>query len=309
MNQKLVLMVIIATIFTSCKKYEVSEPLDLSKLSTVTVKGTLYANLDQTNSILEYVPEGLKVTASIPYSDYDINNTSGGNHILTATIDKKGSFSIDIPVLSTGVNVKISFESFTYDVLKGVGTDTLRELTQFTLPIKTVNGLGKGNSAETVKLSENYAIESTDTNSMTFTPTTKVKFSGTVTFLKEHKKYTVITTTDTITRDTNIFAPIPAGVSLIVDIVSKDEHGREFKQTKTVKTTASGSYEIEVPVVYNGSADIKIKSNEIWQYEDRVTGKSYLYNYELNVTKTIYFVDYKNQDYKYVQGDLVYEVE
>lgn len=310
MNSKLVLMmVIIATVFTSCKKYEVSDPLDLSTLSTVTIKGTLYADLNLTNSVTEFVPEGLQVTASIPYADYDANNFSGGNHVVTATIDKQGSFSIDIPVVSTGVNVNLSFESFSYNVIKAIGEDTLRELTQFTLPVKAVNGLGKGNSAETVKLAETYAIESTDPNGNTFTPETKIKFGGTLLYLKEYKNYTVITPTDTITRDTNIYAPVPAGVVLTVSILSVDEHGRQFSQTKTVKTTTSGKYEIEVPMVNNGYADIVVYSNEIWQYENRILGKTYLYNYDLTITKRLYFVNYTNQDNTYSQGTLVTEVE
>ena len=96
---------------------------------------------------------------------------------------------------------------------------------------------------------------------------------------------------------------------LTVSILSVDEHGRQFSQTKTVKTTTSGKYEIEVPMVKNGYADIAVYSNEIWQYENRILGKNYLYNYDLNITKRLYFVNYTAQNYTYSQGTLVTEVE
>lgn len=309
MKRKLMLMLVVLAAFTSCKKYELSDPLDLSTLPTVTVKGTLYADLNLTNSTLEYIPEGLRVTVSVPYADYDANNSSSGNHIITTTIDNKGSFSVNIPIVSSGVTATVSFESFMYDVIMAIGEDTIREARQFSLPPKTINGLGQGNSAETVKLLENYGIESTDPNSGTFTPTTKVKFEGTLLYLKEHKKYTVINGTDTVTRDTNIYAPVPAGVTLTVEIYSVDEFGREFFQTKKVKTTSSGGYSIEIPVVSKGYADIEITSEEIWQYEDRILGKTYLYTYELNAAERVYFVDYKNKEYRYVKSNFVYEIE
>ncbi len=309
MKRKLMLMLVVLAVFTSCQKYELSDPLDLSTLPTVTVKGTLYADLNLTNSTLEYIPEGLRVTVSVPYADYDANNSSSGNHIITTTIDNKGSFSVNIPVISSGVTATVSFESFVYDVIMGIGEDTIRETMQFSLPPKTINGLGQGNSAETVKLLENYGIESTDPNIGTFTPTTKVKYEGTLLYLKEYKNYTVITPTDTVTRDTNIYAPVPAGVTLTVEINSVDEFGRDFYQVKKVKTTSSGGYSIEIPVASKGYADIEITSEEIWQYEDRILGKAYLYNYKLEAAKKVYFVDYKNQEYKYVKGDLIYEIE
>src|SRR5690554_4314350 len=101
-------LVMLALSFTSCKKYEVSAPLDLSELPTVTVKGDLYAELDKTNNVKEKAPSGLTVTVSIPLSDYNPSNTSGGKHIITTTVDGNGKFSIEVPVLTSGVNATIS---------------------------------------------------------------------------------------------------------------------------------------------------------------------------------------------------------
>src|SRR5690554_3864893 len=90
-----------ALAFTSCKKYEVSEPLNLSELRKVTIQGSLFAELDETNAGLEKAPQGLKITVSVPFSDYNPNTTSG-NHIVTTTTDANGNFSIQVPVVSNG---------------------------------------------------------------------------------------------------------------------------------------------------------------------------------------------------------------
>ncbi len=305
MGKKFMLMVIIAMIFTSCKKYELSEPLDLSTLPTVTVKGTLYADLDKTNAILEYVPEGLTVSVAVPYIDYDPNNTSNGNYIITTKIDKKGSFSVNIPIVSSGVNATISFESFTYNVIDAVTEDTAYTRIQFVLPSIVKPDLGKGYSTETIKIESTYSVDAVDANANTFIPKSTVKLSGTLTYLKERKNYTV----DSVTRDTLIYAPVPEGTVLNMLITSYDEFDREFKQVKTIKTTSGGKYSVTVPMVNKGKADVEIKSEQILEYEDRIIDKKYLYNYELNVSKSMYNVDYENENFKYVQGDLIYEIE
>jgi len=299
------LMVMIAILFTACKKYELSDPLDLSTLPTVTLKGTFYADLDLTNAVLEYVPEGLTVSIAIPYSDYDPNNVSNGNHIITTKIDKNGSFSVNVPVVSSGVNATITVESFIYDVIGAITDDTARVRMQFALAPIVKNDLGKGYSTETVKIEDTYAVDNVDPNAGAFTPNSTVKLSGTLTYLKEHKEYRV----DTVTRDTLIYAPITEGVSLYVTITSYDMYGREFQQSKTVKTTSGGKYSIDVPMVNKGYAEVEIYSEEILEYEDRILDKKFLFNYVLDETKTLYNVDYTNEDFKYVQETPIYEIE
>ena len=228
------LMVMIAILFTACKKYELSDPLDLSTLPTVTLKGTFYAELDKTNAVLEYVPEGLTVSIAIPYVDYDPNNVSAGNYVITTKIDKKGSFSVNVPIVSSGVNATITVESFIYDVIDAITDDTAFTRTQFALVPIVKNDLGKGYSTETVKIEDTYVVDNVDPNAMTFTPNSTVKLSGTLTYWKEEKENKDTTVPPTI----SVFVPMIEGVSLYVTITSYDTYGREFKQSKTVKTTS-----------------------------------------------------------------------
>jgi len=303
------LMVMIAILFTACKKYELSDPLDLSTLPTVTLKGTFYAELDKTNAVLEYVPEGLTVSIAIPYVDYDPNNVSAGNHIITTKIDKKGSFSVNVPIVSSGVNATISVESFIYDVIDAITDDTAFTRTQFALVPIVKNDLGKGYSTETVKIEDTYAIDNVDPNAGAFTPNSTVKLSGTLTYWKEEKE-NKDTADPSYPSNIKVFVPMIEGVSLYVTITSKDIHGKEFKQSKTVKTTSGGKYSIDVPMVDKGQAEVKIESEQILEFENRVLDKKFLYKYKLNVQKTLYNVDYTNEDFEYQQDPTpIYEIE
>jgi len=309
MNRRIFYAVMLMLVFTSCKKYEVTEPLDLSTLPTATIQGTLYADLDLTNAILEYVPEGTKVTVSIPYADYDLTNASGGNYVLTTTIDKKGSFTINIPVVSSGVNANVSFDAFNYNVIQGITEDTMRIWTQFNLPSKLIAGVGSGSPSTSTKIEDTYNVSTTDPNGNTFNPTTKIKYSGTLDYLAEHKNYTQIIGTDTITRDTMIFKPVPKGTVINVQINTVDEFGRDFLQQKTYTVSTAGKFELDIPMVKNGYAQVAMDGEEIWDYEERILGKTYVYKYDLSVFETLYFVDYTTKKYSYSQDVLIYEKE
>ncbi len=297
--------VMLAFAFTSCKKYEVSAPLDLSSLPTATIKGDMYAQLDKTNSSLEKAPSGLTVTISIPLSDYNPNNTSGGNHIVTTTTDANGKFSIEVPVVSSGVNATISFESFTSSVLEAIGqTDVSEKTSLFELADEFVNDLGTGNSKTLLDLGTlEYQETSSDPNSGSFTPSTSVTYEGTLTYLVKRK-------VGVLQPDTLIYAPVPEGTELVIKIVSKNEFGdKEYHQTKTVTTMANGKYSFDVALVQNGTATINVKSTKILEFEDVINDQKSLNVNNLNFADNLYFVNYTNKDYQFVKGTFVQEVE
>src|SRR5690554_2501967 len=155
-----------ALAFTSCKKYEVSEPLDLSGLSKVQVSGTLLAELDESNAGLETVPAGVKVTATIYLEEYNPNNNTNDRHVISATTDANGRFSINIPVTVAGVDAELSFESFTYEkIIVDYGTEKLSEVTQYKLNSISLNDLGVDASETSVDLSGlEYNEDNTDPN-------------------------------------------------------------------------------------------------------------------------------------------------
>lgn len=296
---------VLAFAFTSCKKYEVSAPLDLSGLSKVQVSGTLLAELDESNAGLETIPAGVKVTATIDLDQYNPNNNSNDKHVVSATTDANGRFSINIPVTTAGVDVQLSFESFTYEkVFVDYGTEKLSEVTQYKLDNVSLNDLGVDASETSIDLSDLvYYEDDTDPNAGTFTPTTSITYSGVLTYEVERRA-------GVLQPDTIITAPIPAGTVLFVDIYSEDMFGREFYQSKSVTVTAGGNYSIEVPLVKNGYAEIQFGGMEILQFDDvvAVPVQKGLYEYNLYVNETLQFVDYTNQDHVYTQGTFIKEV-
>ena len=298
-------LVMLALSFTSCKKYEVSAPLDLSELPTVTVKGDLYAELDKTNNVKEKAPSGLTVTVSIPLSDYNPSNTSGGNHIITTTVDGNGKFSIEVPVLTSGVNATISFESFTATVLEDVGqTDISEKTSLFELADIAVPSLGTGNAKTLLNLGTlEYLPTSSDPNAGSFNPTTSINYEGNLTYASKRK-------VGVDQPDTLIYSPVPDGTELLVKIVSKNEFGdKEFHKTITVTTSSNGKYSFSVPLVNNGTAAIEITSMKILEFDDIILDVKSLNVNDLNVTDNLYFVNYTNKDYQYIKGTFVQEVE
>ena len=62
-------------------------------------------------------------------------------------------------------------------------------------------------------------------------------------------------------------------------------------------------------MVKNGYAQVAMDGEEIWDYEERILGKTYVYKYDLSVFETLYFVDYTTKKYSYSQDVLIYEKE
>ena len=291
--------------FTSCEEYDVTEPLSISSLRTVTVTGDVYAELDKTNSTLEKAPQGLRVTVSVPVSSYSTNNNSGEKYLTTATVDADGKFSINVPVVTNGVSATFSFESFTSSVIEEIGvTDTSRVTSLFELSNRTISGLGSGNSNEIVDLgSLEYQESSTDPNANTFTPSTSITYSGSLSY-----EYRIRAGVNQ--PDTSIFNPIPVGTVIRVDITSRDEFGtKEYKETRTIRTTANGEYTMDVPLVRNGTATIELSSTEILQLENIILDERYLYVYDLNITDNLFFVDYEDKEYEYVRGTFIRDLD
>ncbi|MDR2407619.1 MAG: hypothetical protein LBE13_05870, partial [Bacteroidales bacterium] len=94
MKRLFVLLALIAIVFASCKKYETSEELDLNTLPTVTLKGAVYAELNEGVVGLELVtPDKAEVyvTVSVPYNNYFTNN-SNGNWVKEVKVNEQGEF-------------------------------------------------------------------------------------------------------------------------------------------------------------------------------------------------------------------------
>ncbi|MCX7985966.1 MAG: hypothetical protein N2662_03405 [Bacteroidales bacterium] len=109
--------------FTSCDKEVDSTALVVNLSRTITVKGYVYAELNNRSAGLEYAPAGTKIFFSIPYSD--LNPTAvTGKWSDTTTVDDNGQFTIQIPVDDNGVNLTIEAQPFEYNQIQPFGSNS-----------------------------------------------------------------------------------------------------------------------------------------------------------------------------------------
>lgn len=248
-----------AMIFTSCKKYEVSEEINLESLPTVAIKGTVYAVLDETVSAAEYqfAPQGTVVRVSIPYEAYDIHNTSNGFYVKTTTIDSNGNYEIDVPVVSRGVEATVSFTDFTYNVKtqNGVGQEIM-VLKHFNCPDRVVAGLGAGQAeGDYIEIDAIYGANAVDPNENALVPTKTVTVSGKMEYYSK---------VDNACNEINE-KDVPAGTKVMAIITLSDPNSYRMHQvTQTVTIGASGVYEIQVPMADRCVATIDLYAEEYW---------------------------------------------
>ena len=259
MRRLFVLTAAMAMVITSCKKYEVSEPLDFGSLDYVALKGTVYANLDETVSDLQFAPTGTIVRVSVPYSAYDASNTSDGRHVVETTVGAKGEYSINVPVVAKGVNATISFMDFTAKIkrLNSVGQEEIAEK-HFRCNSITVPNLGRGRGeGDYIKIDAQYysnAVNPNDTNVIPQENLKTVSVSGKLEYLK-------IDSSGFYAED--VYVAVPDGTKITAVITLTDAGGRTYKETKLVKVTA-GVYTLSVPMVERGTASVKLYSEEFW---------------------------------------------
>jgi hypothetical protein len=299
MRKVLVPLALVAMMFASCKKYEASEALNLKSLPTVTLTGTVYANLDETTPTLEFAPAGTIVRVSVPYSDYDLNNTSGGNWISDPfTLGSDGQFTIAVPVVSSGVKATLSFSDFTYKVKQQNGVlqdETI--LKHFHCGDITKSNLGAASAeGDRIKIDAQYASTTVDPNGdVVLTPSKTVTVSGKLEYQKS---------------DTSL-AVVPEGTTIIAQITLTAPDAREYKVTKSVTVGVAGTYSIAVPMVAWGEASIKLSGEAFWEYTTVATGKRALYRYVLSTTVGgIYNVDIQpDKDETYTKGVKIKDID
>ncbi|MDR1878197.1 MAG: hypothetical protein LBQ64_01375 [Bacteroidales bacterium] len=289
---------IVAVMFTSCNKYEESNPIDLGQLPTVTLSGNVYADLDETTPSLEYAPAGTEILVSIPYADYDANNASGGNHTISATIGEEGRYSVNIPVVSSGVTATISFADFIRDVKKqnsvGQQETTPKRFICNDISVSIGSGTGQGSR---ILVNAQYTSNAVDPNASTSiaNPTHTVEVSGKIEYGNS---------------DTTVTS-IPEGTTFIAVITLTDPDGRTYKTTTTVSTGAAGTYRIQTPMVERGTASIKLDGEAFWIFLDVYTGKRALYRYVLNTSiGGIYNTPtHTNRDISYTRSTKINDID
>ena len=288
---------IIAIVFASCKKYETSEELDLSTLEKVVVKGTVYADLDETTSNPQFAPAGTKVYISVPYTQYNPNAGSGNWISEPAILNANGQFSIEVPVLSKGINAKISFDDFTYTVKRYNAAGEVENVQKyFSLNDITVNGLGsRSNNEQPLKnIDVKYTSSVTNPLQDSLTPTHEVNVETAFFYIRSNNG----NSSDTVAAsNANVFVKI----ALVID---GEVPARTYEVEKVATIDANGKINLKVPMVQGGKATITLRGEEFWKYHNGTEEKTY--RYTLTGGATVYNQDYVlAQKYFYTRGSVI----
>ena len=308
MRRLFVLTAAMAMVITSCKKYEVSQPIDLETLPTVTIKGNVYATLDETkpSGTYDLVPKSkLMVRVSIPYSNYDANNTSGGYYVKEADITGDGAYEVKVPYVSKGVTATISFMDFTYDVkVRNDYGDTRTVLKHFVRTDRTISGLGSGRSEDAYdNINAIYnAGTSSPVDSATLVSTHKVKVSGK---LEYHAA-----DTGTAPGDAQYKRVLDTKITATIVLTAPD--GRKYKDILIINVQ-NGNYQIDVPMVARGTATVELSGEGYWEFTD-IDNKRSVWRHTLSVTPPFTVYDYRDgtqegKDYQYTKGEKMYDVQ
>ena len=284
MKKLFVPLAIIAVVFASCKKYETSESLDLSNLEKVVVKGTVYADLDETTTNPQFAPAGTKVYVSVPFRQYNPKADTGNWISEPFILGSDGQFAIEVPVLSKGVNAKISFEDFTYKVKRYNSAGSIENVEKyFSLADIAVNGLGsRANNEQPLKnINAKYASIASPTGD-SLVPTHTVNVTADFFYVDNGIKDTFAV------PETKILAEITLEIE-------GDTLAREYKIKKVV-TTQNGKISLQVPMVKGGKANIVFTGEDFWTYNNGSTSKTYRYTLTSDNTASVY-----NQNYALVK--------
>ncbi|HEX2934647.1 MAG TPA: hypothetical protein VHO72_04785 [Bacteroidales bacterium] len=113
-NVILTSMMLLATMLYSCDKEIETSPVNVDKSQKATIKGYVYADLDQTTYGYELAPAGSKVIITMSYNQL-LGLNSDGTLIDTVKLGNDGSFTYQIPADADGVNVSAKVIDFVYD--------------------------------------------------------------------------------------------------------------------------------------------------------------------------------------------------
>jgi hypothetical protein len=303
MRNLFVLIALAAIMFASCKKYETSDPLDLNTLPKVTLTGTVYADLNErlngveplTGENLDGSSVKIKVQVSVPYANYFSGNNSDGNWLSAAVdVDADGNFSIDVPVVSGGVTATVSFSDFTYNVKKSntVGQE-YTVLRHFTCNNIRVSNLGEGETNRIIEAVYNPTSPNPN-NDNVLNPTGEVTVTGKLEYESDNNSTT---------------RGIPVDTKVTVIITLTDPDYRIYKKTQTIQPGYDGIYTIQVPMVEQGTATVRLVSEGFWQYTIISTGDQAYYRYTLDRTMTIYnYSIQKGKNYTYTRQNKVSDI-
>jgi predicted nucleic acid-binding Zn-ribbon protein len=281
-------MVVITMIFSSCKKYELSEQFSIESLPTVTLTGSVTAPLE--NGKMLFVPQGTIISFSITNNQYDIHvDSEAGKHVITATVDASGKYSVNIPVTSVGVSVQVTSNNFYYDYKE---SDIVTYKRNFKFNDRTISCLPNKN----LDIDLTFAVENIYlTNEIV--PTKNVTISGKL-------EYQSNLNTSSYEIDT---VAIPQGTQFkaTIELTEYNATSATYKQEIMVTVGANGAYSINVPMIVDGKAIVELEGVTNLQYvvkngTDIIS--DHIYRHTLDQMITVYEVPLTNKNFVYTRG-------
>jgi uncharacterized protein YcnI len=288
MKKILILMAMFAIVFTSCNKYDASDPVEINSYPTVKLSGIVLAEFDAAEGYVS-IPNGTMLYFTVPNSSY-MTGVQGVSKYETIVSD--GAYSVEIPVPKAGVQVTITSNDFNrqYTASDFVSYDQI-----FYLATTTADLNQNADKVENLIFSSKNLYEGQDT---LIVPDKTSTVSGNLTYLSKLSSYLPI---DDPNRE--VWSVIPSGTKLKVEITlakyTDDTYVYEEEQTITVGS--NGQYSITVPMIKDGKATVKIIGAEIFEYTlyssaTEFTTSNYRYSltgsmavYEIPLTKNFKF--------------------
>jgi len=80
----------------------------------------------------------------------------------------------------------------------------------------------------------------------------------------------------------DIWEPAKQGTKITAVITLSDVNGRTYKETKTVTVQNDGFYTVKVPMIYRGTAVVKLYSEEFWEMTVVGAAKKQLWQHKLD---------------------------
>jgi hypothetical protein len=110
------LIAAIVLLNTGCEKDEQSSPIELDLTKTATLKGLMRADLNLTNQVLEFVPQGTTVLFRIEASQFTSLPHFSDNYLIYQTqVQGAGQYEISLPVNEKGIEIVILPGDFEHD--------------------------------------------------------------------------------------------------------------------------------------------------------------------------------------------------
>lgn len=125
-----VILLVLSQILSSCGKEELASPVELNSSQKATLTGLVYAQLNLLNDTMvtkyEFAPSGTKIIVKIDARQLAVNppeDVEFTDLLYTTEVKADGSFSIELPAISKGLEATVIFNDFTYNQVPAYRTE------------------------------------------------------------------------------------------------------------------------------------------------------------------------------------------